>query len=269
MAAGERAAWYPAVSIKPPITEVRNDRGYKEIRGAPLDFNDGVTALSHAELFKVFFGWLGSAEVNLGLNSDELDIAHRALLQTVDCLVIQGDLTAAWSCLYADLETDAMLCGPRDYVYTVATTTRAACGLRYGRACICPSCERHRRPIRPHSLWAYTWTTGRTSYQSRASAAKLYLFLLGELLGIPLRPCWPTLSRSPPHLRLPPRGRRRRLAHRGLPQRARHFLPDGQRFELERMAAFVGKLPLQGVARAKGACRVCASFLLKCLGRAC
>lgn len=114
MAAEERAVWYPPVSIKPPIAEVRNDHVYKEIRGKPIEFTDCVKPLPHAEFFKMYFGWLGTAEVNFGTNRDEFDIARRALLATIRCLDIKGDHFPACMQLHEDLDCIMRLHGPRD-----------------------------------------------------------------------------------------------------------------------------------------------------------
>lgn len=94
--------------------------------------------LPHGEFFKMYFGWLGSAEVNFGKNRDEFGLVHHALLATLKTLGLDGDLDAkldtACGCLHDDLCTVAALRGPRDYVHTVHDDT-GRMGLELVRAC--------------------------------------------------------------------------------------------------------------------------------------
>lgn len=76
----------------------------------------------------MYLGWLGSAEINFGLNRDEFNIAFRALTDTIRVVDIGGDMAAARKELLEDLELSSSLRGPQDYIFTVRDDTGRVCG---------------------------------------------------------------------------------------------------------------------------------------------
>lgn len=93
MSATERSLWFAPVGTDPPINNLRNGAAYKLLLGRAFEEYSGSGSgsgasetLPHSEFFKMYFGWLGNAEVNFGKNRAEFTIALHALYSTVESL---------------------------------------------------------------------------------------------------------------------------------------------------------------------------------------
>ncbi|PXF41903.1 hypothetical protein BWQ96_08355 [Gracilariopsis chorda] len=246
MTFSERRTWYPPVGRHPHIAQVR-DNLYKLIHDSPIKFQDEEQPLPHAEYFKMYFGWLGSAEVNFGSNRDEFDIAHRALLATIESLDIGGDLVDACNKLYEDIKVIADLRGPRDYVYTVRDDT--------GRMWL---------ELKEGVYISYLWELPSTSFQVEINqdSVKLprectYLFRRGELVGSSavqfdleqeVIERFITANVADCHVEIGDDN----MPYAVFISLGLFTLASNIRFEVERDCAFDGQFPLEGVSLAKG-----------------